>query len=897
MGKNNIFLKVTLRQMKKAKVRTAVTLAGIIMSTALITAIATFVSSLQNSMVEYKISESGNWYGVIFNVTDNERLDALYSDERTDKAYVLRKLGSVPISTDREENSSDLNIMALEHDFAENIPMNITSGRMAENDGELVVSRSIVNSEDSDGSFKLGDSVTFTINGVEKSYTIVGIGSLPGAVAYNYQYQVSYGFTLYENDNTEYESTNVYFTTKKVKDIYSVLEKYGDGYETDENTQLLKLFGASKKFADYYVTLYTLAAIVTVLVMAGSVLMIYNSFAISLSERTKQFGLLSSVGATKQQLRISVFYEAMLLGIAGIPTGIIVGIVGIWITLICIKGNLRRIASSLVSLGDMNLHVSWLAVIVAFVTAAVTIFISVMIPMLRISRMTPLQAIRQNNDIKLTKRKVKTSKIFNRLFGFEGMYGRKSYKRSKSKYRTTVMSLFVSVVLFISAAALGNYLVMTIEQYYKIGLYDISFTTGAEDERENILTRDELEELKKTDGVSFAGISLRISFNSELDFDTCSDEYIKLRFKEYRENTNDATDYTIEQMRDILSENETDYYQSRTIKLYGIEDAEYKKYLEENNLSVVEYMSVDNPKYLLYGMYRDTDRQTGKVSEVNVYSSDTSIYRGYVTDYEKYNELYDKIAQTAEVSSEEYYEAIKKINKECREYFDFNVGNVVNILPMETDQSNSYNDVLLCSESMLNAFLEKNEDAELNPLYTIYFKAPDHETVYNKLKQILSEKNVDYVHSLTDITMEYESEKSLIFVVHVFAYGFLVMLSLIAVANVFNTISTNMILRRREFAMLKSVGLTERSFRRILYYECIMYGTKSLLLGIPVSILITAWIYNSIAGLWAMRFFVPWTAVIIAVLSVYFIVFITMIYSKNRLRKLNLIDCIKEENI
>jgi putative ABC transport system permease protein len=268
-----------------------------------------------------------------------------------------------------------------------------------------------------------------------------------------------------------------------------------------------------------------------------------------------------------------------------------------------------------------------------------------------------------------------------------------------------------------------------------------------------------------------------------------------------------------------------------------------------------------------------------------------------VTDYEKYNELYEKIAQTADVSSEEYYEKIKKIDEECREYFDFNIGEVVDSLPMEVDQNNYYNDVLLCSESMLNAFLEKNENAQSNPLYTIYFKAPDHEAVYNKLKQILSEKSVDYVHSLTDITMEYESEKSLIFVVHVFAYGFLIMLSLIAVANVFNTISTNMILRRREFAMLKSVGLTDRSFRRILYYECVMYGTKALLLGIPVSILITAWIYNSMAGLMALRFFIPWTAVIIAVLSVYFIVFITMIYSKNRMRRLNLIDCIKEENI
>ena len=74
-------------------------------------------------------------------------------------------------------------------------------------------------------------------------------------------------------------------------------------------------------------------------------------------------------------------------------------------------------------------------------------------------------------------------------------------------------------------------------------------------------------------------------------------------------------------------------------------------------------------------------------------------------------------------------------------------------------------------------------------------------------------------------------------------HTFIVMISMIAVANVFNTISTNIKLRRRELAMLRSVGMSEHDFQKMMNFECIFYGMRALLYGLPIAVL-AAWLVH-----------------------------------------------------
>ena len=152
-------------------------------------------------------------------------------------------------------------------------------------------------------------------------------------------------------------------------------------------------------------------------------------------------------------------------------------------------------------------------------------------------------------------------------------------------------------------------------------------------------------------------------------------------------------------------------------------------------------------------------------------------------------------------------------------------------------------------------------------------------------------------HRLYNAAINEESLRALITVVNIFMYGFITLLSLIALANVFNTISTNIILRRCEFAMLKSVGMTQKGFDKMMRYECLLYGIKGLVYGVLVSFGVTYIIYKIVANAWKINYFVPWYSVVIAIGSVFTVVFVTMVYSMRKIKKDNPIDALRNENI
>ena len=180
--------------------------------------------------------------------------------------------------------------------------------------------------------------------------------------------------------------------------------------------------------------------------------------------------------------------------------------------------------------------------------------------------------------------------------------------------------------------------------------------------------------------------------------------------------------------------------------------------------------------------------------------------------------------------------------------------------------------------------------------YDFAIKADDTKAGYEALKETFKGKGISD-EEFWNYAEGVESERNMVIIIKVFAYGFIILISLIAAANVFNTITTNINLRRREFAMLKSVGMTEKSMKKMLNFECILYGTKALLYGLPTSIGVTYLIYRSINEGIDTPFFVPWIAVLIAVMSVFIVVFATMMYSMGRIRKDNVIDTLKNENI
>ena len=141
---------------------------------------------------------------------------------------------------------------------------------------------------------------------------------------------------------------------------------------------------------------------------------------------------------------------------------------------------------------------------------------------------------------------------------------------------------------------------------------------------------------------------------------------------------------------------------------------------------------------------------------------------------------------------------------------------------------------------------------------------------------------------------------AIVLLIEIFVYGFIAVITLIGVTNIFNTVSTNMKLRQKEFAMLRSVGMTGKEFDRMIILESIFCSFKALLIGIPFGLL-TGWLIYFLIEKMSYTghsiYIFPLTAVILSITVVVMIVGSIMFYSVSKLKKQNIIETIRNENV
>lgn len=595
--------------------------------------------------------------------------------------------------------------------------------------------------------------------------------------------------------------------------------------------------------------LYSVCGILIAVIMIGSILVIYNSFAISVSERKKQFGMLSSVGATKKQIQKSVLYEGAILGGIGIPLGILSGIGGIGITLNIVNNILKPMIKNQGLNWNLHLVVSWQAIMIAAVLIAITIYLSVMIPAKRASKISPIEAIRGNDDIKIKAKKLKTRKWIRKLFGIEGELALKNLKRSKKKYRTTVISLMISIILFVSVSGFVGYMYSGFGAMYKNVDYDYSLsiygedTTSSKQEKKNI--KERVENSKNID---------KLSIVEKL--------YAQTSITEDRLDTN---------MRKLIKEKEQ-------VKQYFYqEDGKYRigvNVITLNDKQMKEYLKQ-------IGVEKLEENQVILINYVDMLMSAKA--EGNLTNFKaKENITIDaEVRQKKSGKQEEVnYKTVSK---------QFEIVKVTDKTPFGVENKDN--------PTLIAVTTDKGLESLGSEIYTnMMFTAKDEKALEEELKEIEkmgTELNV-YVENVKEIIQE---QRNLKLIINIFLYGFIALISAIGIANIFNTISTNINLRKREFAMLKSIGMTEKGFKKMLDLECIFYGTKALLLGLPIGILICYLLNQGFGNLVEFAFSLPWASIIISVVSVYFVVFMTMLYSSSKMRKENIIDTLRDENI
>lgn len=907
----NVFSKVTLESLKKNRTRTVVTIIGIMLSAAMICASTTFVSSMQNFVLRCEIYSSGDWHGAVYDAAYKDYEDIRDSGKVSSAVYA-QVLGYAKIDSANERKPY---LYVLGGDAAsgyfETMPVHLLLGTLPKDSTEIILPEHLT----SNGkvNYTLGDTVTLEVgdrtldgkrlgqgtpvytydsethtevmsgerleNTEPRTYTVVGIYERPTFEDYSAPGYTA--LTAADTKSADQAPIHCYFKLHKPAGVYDFMKEMGytQEYRYAYNTKVL-LYSGTAPFDSFLTAFYSLAAIIIALIVFGSVSLIYNAFSISVSERTRQFGLLSSVGATRKQLRRMVLFEALAVSIVGIPLGILVGIGGIGITLLLIGDKFFSIVRVDI---PMRLCVLWQAVVIAAVIALVTVLISAWIPSKRATRVSAVEAIRQSMDIKVSGRPVRTSKLAYKLFGLPGVLAGKHYKRNRKKYRTTVVSLFMSIVLFVSAAAFTDYMMESAEGGLASDQFDLIY--AAESDATAAMTPDALLELFFSEQNVTGGTYTKKQF---LQGDI-SREYVTAMFADR------FADFGMEREDAAPKELGISGY------LYFVADAEFNRLLEKYNLKEADYYDRDNPLGIALDRNIGFDRRLEKYVTMDTLKGDGCVIEGlYYVEIDGYYRKDSRIDENGNKvvlyqNRDNESDIIERPYEESFAKYTLRSEKTIEEAPFFVSRSTPVAINMIYPYSMLESVAP---EAALNQFRnTEYFlTSSDHAASFENLATVLTENGLSS-RQLFDYAANAETNRNVITIIRVFAYGFIVLISLIAAANVFNTISTNISLRRREFAMLKSVGMPQKGFRRMMNYECLLYGSKALLLGLPVSCGITYLIYRAVTTAYETSFHLPWAAIGIAVLSVFLVVFATMMYAMRKVKKDNPIDALKNENL
>lgn len=895
----NILNKITFKSLLKNKARTIATIIGIMLSAALMCSVTGAVSSLMGTLYKNAIYNAGYWniFNMSASASDYDEILKQPSVKEVKYSQILGFSGTL-----EKSDSGNLKVLGTSSTFSEeDMAVHITEGEYPVSNKEILIPQKYKYSTD----LKIGDKVTLEIgdrmlNGENinqswhedgeyleiretREYTVTGFYEAGSASPF-----------FFSNTNAALTMTDEAMPEDYLYDYYIIFknpqqydippdEFYYIHLSYTPNSTLREALGKGTTF----MVVMLIAAVAVILVGVGSVSLIYNAFSISVSERTRLFGLLSSVGASKRQIRRTVIVEALMVSLVGIPLGIAAGIGIVAVGIAVLTERFGNVGESFGLMIPFTVSINGWAIGAAAVTSLLTVLISAWIPSKRATDISAIEAIHMTTEI--SDRQIKTSPVTAKLFGLSGVLASKYYKRSKKRYRTTIISLVFSIVLLISTSGFSDiFMTAVIYQNYSYG-FDVMAILDEDYPFSDENTPDKLlETFENTDEITNAAYTVQPNYSYHKEI-RISNEYVSQR----AQRRHWLTDFS--------------YYDTgkRSDWLYGygnlvlVDDESFKELLKEYNLDEAVFMDPDEPLAVVVDGNRGYEPETGRYTTKKLLDSDNIEIYGYYFDksyiitseYSSRNTVFDKNGNgTLQFYADTSYGNGRYVAKEIPiESYVMKTGKVIYEPPYFVDD-NYTGLTIIYPISLAGKVYEAF--ADIKPIY-YFFQSDDHTACVQTVASIIDTDSGyvwDYVGRL-------QSDRNVVSAASIVMYIFVGMIALISITNVFNTITTNINLRRREFAMLKSIGMTSGDFNGMMNFECMLYGAKSLLYGLPISFVILV-IFNLIMSQgYDMPFELPWLAICITVAGVFAAVFVTMIYALSKVKKASPIDELKNENI
>ena len=948
----NLMKTLTLKNLKLNRKRTIVTIVGIILATALLSALVTLVSSFQYSMIEYQKQKGGDFHVKFSNVKMSE-LSEFKNNRNIESTFETMGMGFAKLNGCKNEDKPYAYVMATDEAGFEKGCFNLIEGRMAKNEDEIVIPRHLKTNGRID--IKVGDEITLDIgkrydsntesvisencayeheaetltDTVTKQYKVVGIMERPGYGMEDYS-AAGYTFVTYSDElaaidnGTKSEASEVdttltvysRYTQKALRnkdavtaDIIGVdeklFEKANDSsveMSAEESDRFLKEMENAKY--DIYINgflisyecvfpidgtfkaLFTVAAVVALIIILTSVYCIKNSFNISITEKIRQYGMLASVGATRRQIKSSVKTEAAMLGVVGIPVGTMSGILA---SLILVK------VVNALSAGWLNFalsfHTSLHVLILAVILSIATIYFSATGSARRAAKVTPLEAIRNTKEIKIKSAKLKTPAIIGRIWGIGGVISYKNIKRNNKKYRTTLTSIVICSVTFIVISYFMSMAFSVVGMSYASVDYNIGINMSCKKD----LDIEKISELLS--GIEGAEDYL---VGAGYYFDVDKPEYTK-EYGEYcGQLYDDSEDVSQEFLITVLNDKSYDKYASDA----GIKNADTGAILV--NKGTFDVYNEKSSKYVKEEMelYKYKAGDTIECG-YNVYDDASSDDNAVEGDTESSTDDNNAVEGDTESGTEDNsgYVDEETINNGVRKTLDVTIAGVTDKVPIGY-KSYSYATLLFMNqkgfESLWADGKSGNELKPGNAIYSAYVVAENADE-YQDTFEKETEENPEYSQIsfyVSNLDKEMRDEKSLFTLLGVFAYGLIVVIALIGITNIINTLSTGMELRSREFATLRSIGMTDKQFAGMVRLESVFISVKALVIGVPLGILISYLLcvmMNRMDD--AIIYEPPYKAIILCIVVVIMLIYAIMKLSMTKLRHNNIIETIKNENL
>lgn len=852
--------KLTIKNLRLNKKRSVMTCVGIALSVALIFTVITMALSLHQTLLNLIRKNEGNFHIVLSHA---EKYEENIKNNKDVSEYLINDILGYSKFESRNSYKPYIKLIAASKEDLKREGLKLLEGKLPETSDEIVLSEHLLKSggfthsvgdllklepgkrdidekslpEDLKEYYKLTGEITgsyvegeylsplpagtedLSENGGKtgpKTYRICGIVERP-SYSLEKGYDPGYSVFTVASDGERTIDREIFYRLKKPADIERHLKAYGGEVNSDIyiNRELVSLEGFNFG-SGLNATLYGMVAVLIVVIMLSSIVIIRNSFAISIVEKTKQYGILKSIGATDKQVKNNIMYEGLILGITGSLSGLLVG-AGASYVLSKITANYLKAA---LKGAEFKVYISIFAILLSLILGFLTILVSTYKIARRASKISPMEAIRSSYDIKVTKKELRAPAFIMKIFGIGGLISYKNLKRNRKKYRATILSIALSTAVFIGM----SYFVDNLNDSAKATLGETNFNIASDS--------------------SADGENLIKDFESYKEMPSCLENDEKYSVMLGFSGKADEHSFTEEYINSSLSKG----HSPCDINLTMLSEGSYNELLKMNRLSDdTEAVFVNKARF------KDDNNKVHVLEIMKDLNLDFTIIGG---------------------GPEKSRLRLTPVEK---------------LLPGMSGYNSEFTSTIYIRE-------KKIEKPEAVMSSGLFIQSQDPDRSIKNLKNFMEENNIIGIDFM-NIDIEKRTIEGILLLIKIFGYGFITVISLIGLTNVFNTISGNVYSRKSEFGTLMSLGMSRKQLTKMYSTESLMIALKGLAFGLPAGLLICLLVKMAVSYNVEAAWVFPVKAILISIAAASVLTFVIMKYAVSKVSSQNIIEAVRSENV